>query len=140
MFELLTRLFNQALIAACCLSLVLVFVSLAGVLRLLPALLPYVRVALRLLLVLSIRFYTFALGRLAPLVEQYLGVNILAGLPRVVASTILSLSIGLTFCVLTQSPVTIWNLGLFLIHGLVVGFVWDGIEEPDELLLGVRTQ
>jgi len=137
-FDLLGRLFNQLLIAGCCLSLILVLVSLAGLIRLLPALLPFARLGLRVFLVLSYRAYALILSRLAPDAKRGLGIDILSGFPRVVATGLLSLVVGLVFLALTRSPVTIWNAGLFLLHGLVVGWVWNGIEEPDDLLLGVK--
>ena len=138
MFALLGRLFNQLLVAGCCLSVVLVLIGIAGVLRLLPAMLPLIRLGLRALLILSYRLYALVLHRLAPDFERGLGVDVLTGFARVAATLLLSLFIGLAFFALTQAPVTIWNTGLFLLHGLVVGWVWDGIEEPDDLLLGVK--
>ena len=138
MFDLLGRLFNQLLIAGCCLSLVLVLVSLAGVLRLVPALLPFVRLCLRAFLVLSYRAYALILRRLAPNITRWLGVDVLTPVPRLVATLLLSLGFGLAFFTLTQAPVTIWNTGLLVFHGLAVGWIWDGIEGSDDLLLGVK--
>lgn len=140
MFDLLIRIFNQTLIAACCLSIVLVLISLAGLLRLLPLALPYIRAALRVFLILSVRLYGVMLRHLAPDIRQRLGVDVFSQYPRIAASILLSLSFGLVLIALTQAPVTIWNAGLFVLHGVVVGFVWDGLEEPDDLLLGVNSR
>lgn len=140
MLDLLGHLFNQMLLAACCLSLVLVFLSIAGLLRLLPALMPYFRLLLRVFLILSVRLYRVILTNVAPVVAGYLNVDVLSLYPRIIASALLSLVFGLVLIALTQAPVTIWNAGVFILHGVVVGFVWDGFQDPDDLLLGVNAR
>ena len=140
MFDLLFRTFNQLLIFACCFSVILLFLSLAGLLRLLPALIPYVRRALRWLFVLSFRLYRHVLAWLAPYVEAYLGFSVVAGFPRVVAAVLLSVILGVTFLLLAHWSITAWSVGLCVLHGLVVGVAWDELEESEGLRLGVKAE
>jgi len=77
---------------------------------------------------------------MAPIVQQRLNINILAGPSRVIASLLLSLILGLLFLLLTDLPMTGWSIGLSLLHGLSVGLAWDEIEKPGGLQLGVKIQ
>ena len=140
MLNLLTGLFNQVLLAGCCLSLVLVFVSLAGALRLLPVALRYLRLALHVGLILTVKGYRLLFKQVAPIAEQFLGVDLFSPYPRVIASVLVSIGVGMVFIAVTQAPVTLWNLGFCVLHGLAVGVMWENLEDPDDLLLGVKTR
>ena len=140
MVNLLVGLSNQFLLAACCVSIILVFLSLAALLRLLPVLLNAIRLGLRAILILSYRLYALVLTRVAPEVEERLGFDILTGIPRLVATVLLSLVSGLLFVTITHLPLTAWIWVLLVLHGLAVGLAWDEIAQPGGLQLGGRVQ
>ena len=128
------------LAGTCLASLSLAFLSIAALLRLLPRFLNLIRLGLRGLLILSFRFYHLLLTRMAPIIQQRLNIDILAGHLRVIASLLLSLILGLLFLLLTNLSVTGWGIWLSLLHGLAVGLAWDEIEKPGGLQLGVKIQ
>ena len=80
------------------------------------------------------------LSLVAPYVERWLGVDPLAGWPRVVAALLLSLTIGGVILALTPLTLSVVTLGLIVAHGLGVGLAWDEIASPGGLQLGVRLQ
>jgi hypothetical protein len=87
-------------------------------------------------LIVSYRFYHRILTTLAPAITRT-GVDVLAGNWRVAATTCLSLVIGVLVSLLAL-PLLPVVLVLAAIHGLVVGLVWDEIEQPGGLQLGTR--
>jgi len=140
MINLLMQLSNQILVGACCLSIIATFLSLAALLRLLPALFAVIRLALREILILSFRLYSLVLTRLAPFIQQRIGIDVLTGIPRIAATLVLSLVLGLLLLALTRIHITGWSVGLSILHGLAVGLVWNEIEEPGGLRLGVKAK
>jgi hypothetical protein len=140
MIALLIRLSNQILIGACCLSIIALVLAVVALLRLLPALLAAIRLGLRGICILSFRLYSLVLTWLAPFVQQRIGVDVLTGLPRIGATLILSLALGLLFLAITRLPIAVWSMGLLILHGLVVGLAWDELEDPGGLRLGVKVQ
>jgi hypothetical protein len=129
---------ERALVGACIFGLVQFFLSLAALFRLLPLLLRAFRLGLRGLLILSFRLYYLILSQLAPPIERQLGIDVLAGIPRVAATILLSLLLGCLLLLVVGANVTGWAIALFLVHGLFVGLTWDDIEAPGGIQLGVR--
>ena len=129
------------LVGVCLGTLVLVLASIAiCLLRLLPSFWRLARRALRALLILSFRLYDLALTCLAPILQRFLNIDLMAGWPRMVACMCLSLVLGLLFLWLTKITVTVWSVGLCLLHGVTVGLAWDEFEEPGGIRLGMRLQ
>lgn len=124
----------------CLFSLAQVLIALALLLRFLPALVKFARLCLRGFLILSFRLYRLLLKPIAPVVQRYVGVDILSGMARVVATLLLSLVLGFVLLLVMQWPVAIWNIGLFALHGLLVGLAWDEMEHPSDLRMGVNSQ
>ncbi len=137
---MLLWLFQRALLGLCIFSLIQFFLSLAIVFRLLPHSLRAFRFALRGLTILSFRLYRLVLRRLAPFMNQWLGVDIVVGVPRVLACIALSVILGTTFVLVVGRGITGWMVTLFLVHGLLVGLTWDEIEAPGGIQLGVRIE
>jgi hypothetical protein len=127
---------GNLLTAGCLFSLNMIILVLAGLLRLLPSFLKFMRQMVGAALSLSIRFYNLLLAQAAPSLGQHLGIDILKGLGRIVATTLLSLTIGLIFILLVHLPFNWLTLGVCLVHGLVVGLAWDGISSAANLNLG----
>lgn len=134
---MLLWLFQRAVLGLCIFSLIQFFLSLAIVFRLLPHSLRAFRFALRGLVILSFRLYWLVLRRLAPVINQLLGVDIVAGVPRILACIALSVILGTTFVLIVGRGITGWTVALFLVHGLLVGLTWDEIEAPGGIQLGV---
>lgn len=138
MLGVLSAFAERCLIGACFVSGILLCLSLAASFRLLPALLSVLRRGLGFGLALSVRLYAPVLARLAPWAARSLGVDLLGGATRPLATLTLSLGLGLLLLALGQVTVVAWHIGLLALHGLVVGFLWDDLLAPGELRLGVR--
>ena len=115
-------------------------ISVAGLLRLLPVLLPVLARLAWGAVLLSFRLYHLLLRRAAPVIKNRWGINILDSLWRVVATTLLSLVLGLTIFLFVSFPVNPWTILLLLGHGLFVGLTWNEISQGEELTTGVRIQ
>jgi hypothetical protein len=124
----------------CLFSVAQLFLALAVLVRLIPAFARFMRLCLRAFFILSYRLYALVLWPIATPLKKYLGLNILAGLWRVLATVGLSLGVGLALVVITHGPLTGWIVALFVLHGLIVGLVWDEIEHPSDLQLGAKIQ
>ncbi len=138
MLAFFSRLFGQFALAGCCLSLNMLLVSFAILIRRLPALLDLARRALRGWLVLSYRLYSAVLSALAPLCWQLAGLNLVAWWPRTLLSLGVSLLSGVGLHLLLGLPPRLWTLIPFALHGLVVGALWDELTEPGGIRLGER--
>jgi hypothetical protein len=138
MTGIIARLFANVLVGACLFSPAVFFFSLAALLGLLPAFARFLRVCFRATLILSYRLYALILTLVAPVSERWLGVDPLAGWPRVIATLLLSLVMGGSILALTPLTLSAVTLGLILAHGLGVGLAWDEIANPGGLQLGAR--
>jgi len=126
------------ILGTCLFSVAWLLLSLGIIIRLLPRLFKLVRHLIRGILIVSYRLYAMILSPVAPVLEQRLGINILAGFSRVIATSFLSLLFGLPLVWLATGSVLGFASMLLIIHGLVVGVVWKEIEEPGDLQLGAK--
>jgi hypothetical protein len=131
-------LFATIIVTTALFALNLFFVAVAGVLRLVPSLVPLIGRLIWGVLVLSCRLYYLLLDRFAPLIERRFRVKILQGLWRLAATVSMSLALGLAFLLLSQLPISIWTITPCVLHGLFVDFVWNEIPGMGELQMGVR--
>jgi len=127
-------------IIVCLFSLAQCFIALALLLRFLPATAKFARFCLRGLLILSFRWYRLLLTQIAPFLKRLVGIDILAGIARVGATILLSLLQGFVLLFLLHWPIAVWNVGLFVLHGLLVGLAWDEMEHPGDLQMGAHIQ
>lgn len=121
-------------------SLILLFMSLAASLRLLPRLVRGIRQLMRGFLILSYRFYRLTFTRLQPLILERLGVDIMSGYARLIMCISFSMIQGILSFMVFDPSTAIWILGFSLVHGLFVGLAWDDIENPGGIRLGVNRQ
>lgn len=128
------------LVLMCLVAWVQVFIVLAFALRLVPTLLRWTSEGLRLFLVLSYRLYRLVLTPLAGFVQGWAGVDLLAGAWRVAAVMVLSLLVGLFVIAVTPLVFSIPAVIICLVHGLLVGLIWDEAEHVGHLHLGARLQ
>lgn len=130
--------FGQLIFSMTVFALNMLFLSLAGVMRLLPVLLPILARAAWGLVLLTCRLYYLLVTRAAPWVKKHSGINILGGLPRLATTILLSLTLGGLFLFIAQLPLTLWTAGPLILHGLFVDFIWDDIPQTGSLQMGVR--
>ncbi len=128
----------QLMIATTVFASNMLLVSIAGLLRLLPTVVPVLARFGWALVLLSCRLYYQVLIRVAPVVQERAGIDVLDGLWRLAVTVAMSIGIGLVLLFLAQWPVTVWTVLPFAIHGLFVDFIWDEIPEADGLEMGVR--
>ena len=133
-----TGFFAQLIFSMTVFALNMLFISIAGLLRLLPTVLPILGRAALGLLLLSCRLYYLLLTRAAPLVEQRTKINIVVGLWRLATTLILSLVLGVLILFLAQWPLTLWTVAPLVLHGLFVDFIWDDIPQTGSIQMGVR--
>ncbi len=134
MLGLLSRLLGQMAFTGCCLAANMLVVSLALLARQTPAALGHLRRALRGGLLLSFRLYAALLRWLGAL----LGTNLSVGWPRLAACLVLSSLPGALLIIFGVLPLSLLVLAPFILHGLVVGWLWDELAEPGGLRLGER--
>ncbi len=115
------------------------FVGLAILVRLLPALVAGAQAVFQISLILSFRLYRLILEQIAPYAEGY-GVEISTGLGRIGTTIALSLAIGMGLWLLIGWQLSWLLVGALAIHGLIVGLAWDEIEKPGGLQMGVRIE
>ncbi len=130
--------FAQLILTTSIFSLSMFFTSVAGVLRLLPLMVPLACRAAWGLLILSCRFYYLLLSRVAPAIERHTKVNLVAGIWRLVTTSLLSLTLGLAFLWLMQWGVSGWAIAVFALHGLFVDLIWEEIPQVGDLQMGVK--
>ncbi len=138
MIGLVIGLFERTLLTFCLMSLVLLALSLAALVRFLPGLVAFLGRLLRGFLIFSFRLYYFVLGLLDPLIRLRLGISVLSGFGRVGGTLLLSLALGLLLLAVARVPLSGWSVGLLMLHGLFVGLVWDEVEELRGLDLGAK--
>jgi hypothetical protein len=114
------------------------FIVLAFALRLVPTLLRFAGEGLRLFLMLSYRLCALALTPIAGFVHRAVGINLLVGAWRVVAVMGLSLTVGLFVIAVTPLVISVLAVIVCLVHGLLVGLIWDEAEHVGHLNLGAR--
>ena len=126
--------------ASCLFSLNIVVLTLAAAFRLLPSFVKAVRFAIQKILVFSYRFYEVILEWIAPYFEHIIGINIHHKFPRMILSIFFSLAFGMLILWITNIQIAAWNIGLCILHGLVVGLVWEDFNHPDEFQIGVQNE
>jgi hypothetical protein len=131
-------LFAHLIIATTVFALNLFFVSVAGVLQLLPRLAPLVGRLVWGILLLSCRLYYLVLVRVSPYVQRRFRIRLLEGLWRLGTIILLSLGLGVGFYTVARISMTIWTITPLVLHGLFVDFVWEEIPDKGGLQMGVR--
>lgn len=124
----------------CMVAYIQVFIILAFALRLMPTLLQMAGQCLRLFLFISYRLYRMLLTPLARILRRRTGLDLTAGLLRLLSTTLLSLIVGFIIIAVTPLTMSLVTVGTCLIHGLAVGIIWDDVEHPGMLNLGARLQ
>src|SRR4051812_26820820 len=90
----------QMILVSCLLGATMLFVVLTIVLRLLPTAANSFTVIMHSVLMLSVRFYYLMIGHAAPLLKDWLRVDILDGLWRLASCIVISQLFGILFLLL----------------------------------------
>jgi ABC-type spermidine/putrescine transport system permease subunit II len=93
---------------------------------------------LRRLLRFSYNLYSSLLKGINPYVVGSLGIDLLDGYPRIVASIALSVLIGYGLLSLIHLRLRMWMAVLLVLHGLFIGKEWDHINAPKDFQMGAR--
>ncbi len=134
------RLFSPWVLGTCLITVNLIFVLIAALVGWLPAIAGFLQRTFRGSLVLSYRLFKYLLSSADPFAEQYLGLRLSSGTPRILATVVLSLLFMGVILLLTPLDFSVWLLGFAVVHGLLVGFLWGDVLEPGSLHLGSRLQ
>ena len=114
--------------------------GIAGVLQLLPRLVPLAAKAVWGVLMVSCRLYYLLLSRLAAPIQSRTRLDILTGLWRLLCTVGLSLAIGTGVLLLLGWTVSMWTGIVCVLHGLFVDFMWSEIPDSGQLYMGTRIQ
>ena len=136
MLTLLARLFGNLIFGLCLSFFGIFFMTLLLTVKNLPRLLTSLRDLLRSLLRFSFACYAALLGWVRGPIHQVTGIDLLRPVPRAIATTLLSVSIGWAGLSLLSLPLAGWLGVTFALHGLFVGLAWDQITTPDDFQMG----
>lgn len=134
-----STLIAQLVIGTAVFALNVLLVSIAGFMRALPALGPFLYRLVLGLFLLSHRLYALLLGLVAPSVRRYSKINLLHRGWRLAATLLLSISFGMALTLFIPLPLAGWSLLVFILHGLIVGLTWDDIPADEGIRMGERT-
>ena len=93
---------------------------------------------LRRMLRTSYHLYSSVLKWINPYVVESLGVDILEGYPRIIATISLSFGIGYVILSVLHIRLRFWLAAIFVLHGLFVGKQWGQILAPKDFQMGAR--
>ena len=136
----MARLFSPWLLGACILGINLLFVAIAALVGWFPSIVAFLHRALRAILINSYRLYNTLLKRMDPIADQALGIHVRRGTPRVLATIAISLLLMAILLALTPLDLSLLNVILAVLHGLLVGIVWEDALEFGSLHMGSRLQ
>ena len=132
---------SNLLLALCFFAFDFLLMALLVFFRLLPKISSTTGRLMREFMAMSFRLYRWLLGRLAPYLQEQLGIDILHGTFRILSTVLLSLLVGLLVMGLTGMRVTAWGLLSCALHGLIVGAAWHTLVRPGEgLQLGKEVE
>lgn len=142
-------LFVQLLMALIVFTVNVGFALAASFIRSLPWLIPLAVRFSRQWLVLTCRFYLFALTPLNRIIRRRLHINLFARAPRRIAIILLSLGMGGLLLLmfqpqlhvgywLVQIPFGVWLLALCILYGLLVDRAWEDVPDDSGLHMGER--
>jgi len=131
----------EYMFAAICLmgiNMILMFVF--GLLRNFPAILQAARHLVREILILSYKVYRPLLVQLQPVAHRYLGLDATKTPIRMLAAALLSFLLLLIFYLALGRRISIFVSFLAILHGGLVGLLWDELEQTDGLRTGEKIQ
>lgn len=140
MTSLISRVAGYMMIGMCFFSLNVMFVSFTIMVRRSPNLVRALRRALGWALLVSYQFYRILLRFLAPSASRLLAVDVTNPFPRTSLCIVFTLVFGLVILTITGLSWRVGFLGVFVLHGLLVGVLWDELAQPGGVRLGEKIQ
>lgn len=128
--------FTQVCLGAGLLILSLIGLVLAVSLGSLPVILEVIARIIRIIFLVSFRFYKILLTRMDPGLEHVLGLRPAKNPTRTILSIVFSTGFGLLICLVFRWPIKLWFLGVTMIHGCFIGLAWEDFFEPQGLYVG----
>lgn len=111
-----------------------------GLLRNFPAILSASRQVLREILIMSYRIYKAIIAYLQPVINRYLGIQIGKTPMRILVTGLISLLILLAFDLVVGWRVSLFFSVLAILHGFVVGLLWDELDQAEGQRMGENIQ
>ena len=129
MGQLIVSLVTQPLLACCGSITTLLLFGLIVFLRHFPQIINGIKQILRGLMDFSLRCYQTILRQIFPSLIENTFI-------RFVFSVLLSILVCLVFTYLINKKLILWPFSIALIHGLIIGVIWEVNAESDHLYLG----
>jgi hypothetical protein len=126
--------------AICLMGINMILMFVFGLLRNLPAILQAIRHFVRELLILSYKVYRPLFAQLQPVAHRYLGLDATKTPIRMLAAAFLSFLLLLIFYLALGWRISVFVGVLAILHGGLVGLLWDELEQTDGLRTGERIQ
>ena len=140
MFALLSRIFGSLIIGVCLSSFTILLLTLIMTARNLTQILSGLQKIIRSILRGSFRLYNAILRPVRVWAYQSFGLDILDPVIRTLITTGFSLVIGVGILLLLSWQIRVWEVIIFLLHGIFVGLAWESILYPNEFQLGVNLE
>lgn len=131
------RIFDTFLLGICILCVNILVVVVGTITGWLPAMLQWMGRLIRQFLTLSYETYSHLFTWQAPIFQKVFRVDIYQIWIRLIACVLISTCIIGLVVLLLAWPYPIWLVVLTVLHGLIVGFRWDSLDETSPFRLGV---
>ena len=127
---------GRILFGFCSISTTLVMLAMMTFFRNLPKLMRLFLQLVRHVLYLSYLIYQAFLVWFHNQTRNKTGIDVLSNPHRIIACTLISLSIYMLSVLILNKSVSIWMVGCCALHGFLVGYLWIDFFEPSGLNLG----
>ena len=128
----------RLLFGFCTFSTSLLMLSMTLFIRCLPALSQLFLQLIRSWLKVSYLIDKALLSMINPIFRYNLGIDLLNASNRIFATTLLSLALYFLFLLFFNKSFSTWIAACFILHGLLIGYLWEDFFEPEGLHLGER--
>ena len=129
---------GRILFGLCSFSTFIVMLAVMVFFRNLPKLMRLFLSVLRRVLYLSYLLYAVVLTWINNHSQYQTGVCLLDDTPRTLLCGLLSVLVYGLACLFRSKTISFWISGCFLLHGLLVGFLWQDFFEPEGLSMGEK--
>lgn len=131
-------LLEYMIVGSILMSINLFMTILFGLIRNLPTILRAARQALRESLIWAYKLDRPILAAIQPLLYQLFKINLAGPLLRTITTALFSLLVLLGFDLVLRWRVMVFFVVLAILHGVIVGLLWDELEQTDHLRTGEK--
>jgi hypothetical protein len=129
---------GRILFGLCSFSTFIVMLMVMVFFRSLPKLMRLFLEILRRVFYLSYLLYAAVLSWINNHSQYQTGICLLDKPQRVILCGLLSVLVYGLVCLFRSKAISFWIIGCFLLHGLLVGFLWKDFFEPEGLSIGEK--